>query len=153
MQNALEAYYGGDHRAHAKCIFDAHIIGGIDRLGFFSFEQCMFVAEMDSERVGMIHLVGKRQSTYKISHLIVVPKFQGRLGIGSLLLEYAKTYVCQRQSRQIYCTVAEKNIVAMQFFIRKGFIRAGSSDSHYKNGVTEIMFYKPLDLYAQLATN
>lgn len=144
MQNALETYYGGDHRAHAKRIFDAHILGGIDRLGFFSFEQCMFIAEMNGEDVGMIHLVGKRQSTYKISPLIVAPKFQGQLGLGSLLLEYAETYVRQHQSRQIYCTVAEKNIVAMQFFLRKGFIRAGSSDSHYKNGITEIMLYKPL---------
>ena len=72
MQNALEPYYGGDHRAHAKRIFDAHIVGGVDSLGFFSFEQRMFVAEINSERVGMIHLVGKRQSTYKISPLIVV---------------------------------------------------------------------------------
>lgn len=38
MQNALEAYYGGDHRAHARRIFDTHISGGVDRLGFFSFE-------------------------------------------------------------------------------------------------------------------
>lgn len=32
----------------------------------------------------------------------------------------------------------------MQFFLRKGFIRAGSSDSHYKSGMTEAMLYKPL---------
>jgi ASC-1-like (ASCH) protein len=32
----------------------------------------------------------------------------------------------------------------MQFFLRKGFIRAGSSESHYKSGVTETMLYNPL---------
>ena len=34
--------------------------------------------------------------------------------------------------------------MALQFFLRKGFIKAGSSDSHYKTGVTETMLYKPL---------
>jgi ASC-1-like (ASCH) protein/ribosomal protein S18 acetylase RimI-like enzyme len=144
MQNALEPYYGGDHRAHAKRIFDAHIMGGFDQLGFFSFEQRMFIIEMNGECAGMIHLVGKRQSTYKISPLIVDPKFQGQFGIGSQLLDYAETYARNHQARQLYCTVAEKNILAMQFFLGKGFIRAGSSDSHYKNDITETMLYKPL---------
>ncbi|MFZ2604028.1 MAG: GNAT family N-acetyltransferase, partial [Candidatus Omnitrophota bacterium] len=124
MQNALELYYGGDHRAHAKRIFDAHIAGGYDRIGFFSFEQHMSIVEVDGVRAGMIHLVGKRQSTYKISPLIVSPEFQGHLGLGSRLLEYAEAYVRSHQARQLYCTVAEQNVAAMQFFLRKGFIRA-----------------------------
>lgn len=144
MQNTLEPYYGGDHRAHAKRIFDAHIAGGVDDIGFFSSEQCMFIAEIDGENVGMIHLVGKRQATYKISPLIVDSKFQGRLGIGSSLFKYAEDYARKHQAHQIYCTVAEKNTVALQFFFRKGFIKAGSSDSHYKIGMTETMLYKPL---------
>ncbi|OGE80873.1 MAG: hypothetical protein A3C04_00195 [Candidatus Wildermuthbacteria bacterium RIFCSPHIGHO2_02_FULL_45_25] len=144
MQNALEAYYGGDHRAHARRIFDVHISGGVDRLGFFSFEQRMFIAEVDGECAGMIHVVGKRQSTYKISPLIVAPEFQGSYGLGSRLLSHAESYARGQQARQLYCTVAEQNVVALQFFLRKGFIRAGSSDSHYKTGVTETMLYKPL---------
>lgn len=144
MQNALELYYGGDHRAHARRIFDAHIAGGVDSLGFFSFEQRMFVAEINGERAGMIHLVGKRQSTYKISPLVIAPEFQGRFGVGSRLLEYVENYARQHQARQIYCTVTEQNVVALQFFLCKGFIKAGSSDSHYKTGVTETMLYKPL---------
>ncbi len=144
MQNALEAYYGGNHRAHARRIFDSHISGGMDLLGFFSFEQRMFIAEADGERAGMIHVVGKRQSTYKISPLIVAPKFQGRHGLGSRLLAHAEAYARKNQSRQLYCTVAEQNVAAFQFFLRKGFIKAGSSESHYKTGITEIMLYKPL---------
>src|SRR3989344_205515 len=104
----------------------------------------MFVAELDGQRAGMIHLVGKRQSTYKISPLIVAPGFRGLVGLGSRLLEYAESYVRGHQARQLYCTVAEQNIAALQFFLRKGFIRAGSSDSHYKSEITEIMLYKPL---------
>jgi len=152
MQNTLEEYYGGDHRAHAKRIFDAHIAGGFDRLGFFSFEQRMFIAEVNSERAGMIHLVGKRQSTHKISPLIVAPEFQSQFGLGSQLLEYAEAYARGHKARQLYCTVAEKNVAAMQFFLRKGFIRSGSSDSHYKSGMTETMLYKPLYEVSKIIT-
>ncbi len=144
MQNALEPYYGGDHCAHAKRIFEAHISGGIDRIGFFSFEQRMFIAEVNGERAGMIHVVGKRQSTYKVSPLIVAPEFQGKHGLGSHLLAHVESYARTHQARQLYCTVAEQNVNALQFFLRKGFIKAGSSGSHYKTGVTETMLYKPL---------
>lgn len=144
MQDALEPYYSGDHRAHAKRIFDAHIKGGIDHLGFFSFEQKMYIIEVEDRAAGVMHLVGKRQSTYKISPLIIAPEYKGQLGLGSRLLSYAENYAHERQARQLYCTVAGQNIAALQFFLRKEFIRAGSSDSHYKNGITEIMLYKPL---------
>jgi len=82
MHRSLEPYYGGDHHAHAKRIFDAHIAGGHDRVGFFSFEQHMSILEVDGARAGLIHVVGKRQSTYKISPLIVAPEAQGKLGLG-----------------------------------------------------------------------
>lgn len=144
MHNALESYYGGDHHAHARRIFDAHIAGGHDHIGFFSFEQHMSILEVDGVRAGIVHVVGKRQSTYKISPLILAPEYQGRGGLGTILLDYAESYARKRQARQLYCTVAEKNVSAMQFFLRKGFVRAGSSDSHYKTGVTETILYKPL---------
>lgn len=144
MNETLEPFYGGDHKAHAKRIFQTHIAGGHDQIGFFSFEQQMFIAEVNGVKAGMVHLVGKRQQTYKISPLIVTSEFKGRFGIGSQLLNYVETYARNNNARQIYCTVAEKNIAAMQFFLRKGFIKAGNSDSHYKSGVTEAMLYKSL---------
>lgn len=144
MHNALESYYGGDHRAHARRIFDAHIAGGHDHIGFFSFEQHMSILEVDGVRAGIVHVVGKRQSTYKISPLILAPEYHGKGGFGTILLDYAESYAREHQARQLYCTVAEGNVSAMQFFLRKGFIRAGSSDSHYKTGITETMLYKPL---------
>lgn len=144
MHSALEPYYGGDHRAHARRIFDAHISGGKDIVGFFSFEQRMLIGCINNQRAGMIHVVGKRQSTYKISPLIVDPSFQGHYGLGSRLLQFAESYARENQARQIYCTVAASNKSAMQFFLGKGFIKAGSSASHYKSDVTEVMLYKPI---------
>lgn len=144
MQEALCPFYGGDHRAHAKRIFDAHINGGEDHVGFFSFEQKMFLATQNDNICGMVHIVGKRQATYKISPLIVAHRFRGVAGVGSLLLDHIESYIRSKSSRQIYCTVADSNDLAMSFFIRKGFIKAGTSHSHYKNGITETMLYKPL---------
>lgn len=98
MQDALEPYYGGDHRAHARRILDTHLSGGIDRLGFFSFEQKMFIAEVNGVRGGMIHVVGKRQLTYKISPLIVAPEFKGKIGLGTLMLNYVEKYAQSHQA-------------------------------------------------------
>jgi len=149
MQCALEPYYGGDHNSHAKRIFDAHMAGGKDRFGFFSVEQQMFIVEVSGLKAGLLHLVRKKQSTYKISPLIISEEYHGKLGLGSILLSYAENYIYQNHNaRQIYCTVAESNIAALQFFLKKGFIIAGKSESHYKDGIIEVMMYKPLNIKA-----
>lgn len=145
MDEALTPYYGGDHRGHAKRIFEAHVAGGADRLGFFSMEQAMFVGEYGSERVGLVHVVAKRQGTVKISPLIVSPDYQGRAGVGSALLLHAEEYARNRSARTIYCTVAEQNTLAFNFFLRNGYVRAGRSPSHYKDGITETMMYKSIN--------
>lgn len=144
MEEALSPYYGGDHRAHAERIFKTHIGGGTDNIGHFSFEQKMLIAEVGNVFAGMIHLVGKRQGTYKISPLIVDPGFRGKLGVGRTLLGEAEAYAINRGARQLYCTVALGNHGARQFFLRHGFISAGSSASHYMVGSTETMMYKML---------
>lgn len=146
MQKALEPYYDGNHEEHAKRIFKAHLDNGQDNLGFFSFEQRMFIALSDDKPIGMIHLVGKKQNTYKISPLIVEDESRYKYGIGTKLYSYAEQYIKSKKCiRQIYCTVAENNDNAQRFFEKMGFIKAGSSASHYKSGITENMFYKLLD--------
>lgn len=104
----------------------------------------MFVAEFSGESVGIIHVVGKRQGTYKISPLIVSEEHRGLKGIGNALLAHAEAHARQSEARQLYCTVAEGNRSALQFFLRHGFVSAGSSDSHYKRGSREVMLYKRL---------
>jgi len=142
MVKALEPYYGGDHRAHAKRIFSTHISGGTDKIGHFSFEQKMFLITVDEERAGVLHLVGKRQGNYKISPIIIAPHFRGTRGLGTHLLRFAEEYARKHNARQIYCTVAEQNHSALQFFLRNGYVVSGRSDSHYKAGITEVMLYK-----------
>ena len=144
MVRALSPFYDGDHRAHAQRIFDTHMEGGVDHVGHFSAGQYMFIAEQDGQRVGIIHVVEKKQETVKISPLIVTTDYRGKLGIGSMLLEHAKDFARDLGARQLYCTVASPNKKALQFFLRKGFHITGTAKGHYKQGVDEHMLYKQL---------
>lgn len=144
MVRALSPFYDGDHRAHARRIFDTHMEGGIDRVGHFSAGQYMFIAEQDGQQVGLIHVVEKRQETVKISPLIVSTDYRGKLGIGSMLLKHAEDFARNLGARQLYCTVASPNHKALQFFLRKGFRITGTAKDHYKHGVDEHMLYKQL---------
>jgi len=144
MNRSLSPYYGGDHVAHAQRILATHLSGGHDRIGHFSVEQKMFITTLDDLPAGVIHVVGKRQGTYKISPLLVDERYRGKYGLGSRLLDVAEDYAKRQDAREIYCTVAQQNESALQFFLRHGYIVAGRSESHYKRGITEIMLYKPL---------
>lgn len=144
MVRALSPFYDGDHRAHAQRIFDTHMEGGVDHVGHFSAGQYMFIAEQDGQRVGIIHVVEKKQETVKISPLIVSTDYRGKLGIGSMLLKHAEDFARDLGARQLYCTVASPNQKALQFFLRKGFRITGTAKDHYKQGVDEHMLYKQL---------
>lgn len=144
MVRALTPFYDGDHRAHARRIFDAHIAGGIDRVGQFSAGQYMFIAESDGRQVGVIHVVEKKQGTVKISPLIVDTAYRGKMGVGSVLLKHAEDFARSLGSRQIYCTVAAPNKKALGFFLKKGFRVTGTAKDHYKVGIDEHMLYKQL---------
>ena len=141
MVEALSPYYGGDHVSHANRIFETHISGGVDKIGFFSYRQEMFIAEIDNKNVGLLHLVLKRQETCKISPLIVHKDFRGKYGIGKLLVSFAGDYAKKNNCRQLYCTVSQKNRDALGLFLKKNFILAGKSENHYRKGRTEYMLY------------
>lgn len=144
MDRALRPFYGGDHRAHARRIFDTHMSGGVDEVGHFSAGQHMFIAELNGERAGLIHVVQKKQETVKISPLIVTTNLRGAHGIGSALIECAEAFALKAGARQLYCTVAEPNTKALGFFLRKGFRITGTAEGHYKQGVNEHMLYKEI---------
>jgi ASC-1-like (ASCH) protein/ribosomal protein S18 acetylase RimI-like enzyme len=145
IARGLAPYYDGDHRAHANRIFSTHIAGTQDLLGHFSFEQRMFVIVVDGSLAGLLHLVGKRQKTFKISPILIDEGFRG-IGLGERLLTAAESHAMKQSARQIYCTVAEQNNEAVQFFLRHGYTIAGRSASHYKRNITELMLYKPLNI-------
>jgi ASC-1-like (ASCH) protein/ribosomal protein S18 acetylase RimI-like enzyme len=144
MVRALSPFYDGDHRAHAQRIFDTHMDGGVDHVGHFSAGQYMFIAEIDGQQVGLIHVVEKKQETVKISPLIISTDYRGKLGIGSMLLEHAEAFARKLGARQLYCTVASPNQKALNFFLKKGFRITGTAKDHYKRGVNEHMLYKQL---------
>ncbi len=145
MTETLGPFYNGDHQAHARRIFTAHINGNVDSVGQFSLLQYIFIAEVNHHPAGMIHLVVKKQGTVKISPLIVAPEYRGRFGIGSKLLCYAEDFARKHHARQLYCTAAAQNQATLKFLLRKGFHLAGKAQDHYKPGIDECMLYKPLN--------
>jgi predicted GNAT family acetyltransferase len=118
MHHALDPYYGGDHRAHAKRIVETASKGNTDTNGHFSAEQLMYVATEDNHIVGILNFVSKYQGTVKISPLIVHESARGK-GVSRLLLQKLNEYAKEYQVRQIYCTVSAKNAIALSFFWRK----------------------------------
>jgi ASC-1-like (ASCH) protein/ribosomal protein S18 acetylase RimI-like enzyme len=144
MARALSPFYDGDHRAHAQRIFDTHMEGSVDHVGHFSAGQYMFIAVQDDKPVGLVHVVEKKQGTAKISPLIVDTEYRGKWGIGGMLLWHAEDFARSLGARQLYCTVAQPNQKALNFFLKKGFHITGTANSHYKQGVDEHMLYKQL---------
>lgn len=143
MEQTLPPFYDGDHRAHAERLLKTHLNGGEDAVGHFSFEQRIFVAENEEGvRIGFVNLAGKKQGSYKISPLILDSEYRGVGGFGSQLLDFVEQYVQSHSCRQLYCTVANTNSVALAFFLKNGFAIAGKCADHYKQGVEEITLYK-----------
>ena len=144
MHNALDPYYGGDHRAHAKRIVETASGGNKDTKGHFSAEQLMYVAIEENQLVGILNFVSKYQGTVKISPLIVCEEARGK-GVSRMLLQKLNEYVEEHRVRQIYCTVSAKNTLAMSFFLAHGYICAGTASRHYRIDIDEVMLYKVME--------
>jgi len=144
MHAALDPFYGGDHRAHAKRIVETAASGETDRKGHFSAAQVMYVAEEDGQIIGILNFVVKHQGTLKISPLIVKEEARGK-GVSRLLLQKVDEYARHHRVRQIYCTVSATNKVALDYFVSHGFVRAGMACGHYRPDLDEIMLYKIIE--------
>lgn len=141
MHAALDPFYGGDHRAHAKRIVETAARGSRDSKGHFSAAQIMYAAEEEGLIIGILNFVVKHQGTLKISPLIVREEARGK-GISRMLLDRMEQYAKRHHVRQIYCTVSEKNSVALGYFLAHRFVRAGMARRHYRLDMDEVMLYK-----------
>jgi len=142
--SALRDFYSGDHRAHAQRIIRTHLDGGRDPRGLLSIRQSLFILWQGGERRGLINLAFKRQDTCKISPLIIHPRTERNKGFGAVLLGRAEAEARAAGARQLYCTVAERNHEALQFFLTSGFAICGRAADQYKDGETEVMLTRPL---------
>lgn len=144
MHHALDPYYGGDHRAHAKRIVETASRGTKDLKGHFSAAQLMYVAVEDDEILGILNFVAKYQGTVKISPLIVRHDIRGK-GVSRMLLEKLYAYAKEHRVRQVYCTVSVKNTLALSYFLSQGYVKAGTASRHYRADIDEVMLYKIIE--------
>lgn len=147
MHRALDPYYGGDHRAHAKRIVETAARGMTDHNGHFSAAQMMYVAEEGGVIIGILNFVMKYQGTLKISPLIIHESARGR-GISRILLREVLHCAQQNGVRQIYCTVSAKNKLALGYFRAHGFVCAGVGSRHYRSDTDEVMLYRIVNDFA-----
>ena len=122
FERCLGPYYGGDHTAHAHRLIQTHLAGGTDSWGLLSTRQLLLVLEDGGHRRGLLNLVFKRQATCKISPLILFPEYHRHRGLGAALIRIAEQEAAKVGARQLYCTVAQSNRVALEFFLDLGFI-------------------------------
>jgi ASC-1-like (ASCH) protein/ribosomal protein S18 acetylase RimI-like enzyme len=144
FEQALSPYYDGDHLVHAERVLQTHLSGGTDNRGLLSTRQLLFVLWEGSERRGILNLVFKRQSTCKISPLILFPPDQDRRGLGTVLIRVAEEEARKAEARNLYCTVARNNQSALSFFLELGFVVCGDAYEQYKTGETETLLRKSL---------
>ena len=144
MHHALEPYYGGDHRAHARRIVETASTGTKDLKGHFSAAQLMYVAVEDDHILGILNFVAKYQGTVKISPLIVREDARGK-GVSRMLLQKLYDYAKENLVRQVYCTVSAKNSLALDYFLGQGYVKAGTASRHYRADTDEVMLYKIIE--------
>jgi ASC-1-like (ASCH) protein len=144
FERALSPYYGGDHSAHARRIIQTHLAGGADPRGLLSARQLLLILWFRDRRKGILNLVFKRQATCKISPLILYPNDPRSRGLGAILLKAAEQQARRAGARQLYCTVAASNHLALGFFTQFGFVICGQAIEQYKEGETEVLLRRPL---------
>jgi len=144
FKQSLAPYYDGDHVVHAERVLRTHLSGGQDDRGLLSTRQLLLVLREGGRRRGILNLVFKRQSTCKISPLILFPADQNGRGLGSVLISAAEEEARKAGARNLYCTVTKNNHNALTFFLELGFVVCGAADAQYKTGETEILLRKSL---------
>ena len=144
FRESLAPFYEGDHVVHARRVLQTHLSGGTDNRGLLSTRQLLLVLWEGSKRRGILNLVFKRQSTCKISPLILFPPGQNRRGLGTTLIRTAEKEAREAGARNLYCTVARSNESTLTFFLDLGFVVCGTAHEQYKTGETETLLRKPL---------
>jgi Acetyltransferase (GNAT) family len=125
-------------------VLQTNLDGGKDNRGLLSARQLLYVLWEGDRRCGVLNLVLKRQSTCKISPLILFPPDQNRKGLGTILIRAAEEQARIAGARNLYCTVTKNNENSLMFFQQHGFFVCGDADEQYKTGETEILLRKPL---------
>ncbi len=136
INRVLSSFYKSDHFARAQYIFDQFINGGKDVFGGSSAGQYIAVAEDYLKPAGLIHFVERKKSTINISLLIVHERFRGN-GVGRSLLSYVEQYAREHGFRNLHCTIADTNVIALKFLSSNGFSVIGTTKKRHRRRVVE----------------
>ncbi len=95
---------------------------GVKSLFSSNFDRQSFIAEnVENLVAGFISVKHLRGDTWSIQRLSVNPKYR-RIGIGSILVETALSYVREKKGKEVLLTVEVSNIAAMSLYRKFGFV-------------------------------
>lgn len=97
-----------------------------------------FVAKINKKAVGYIGLF-ECDDDLNIIGIAVKKEYQHR-GIGSLLIEFSKTYARNQNKKSLSLEVNEKNLVAINFYKKEGFSVTNIRKKYYKDNDALVMF-------------
>ncbi|OIO90303.1 MAG: hypothetical protein AUK03_13235 [Anaerolineae bacterium CG2_30_64_16] len=106
----------------------------------------IFVAELDRAVAGFVWCVDRgafARSGY--IPLIGVRAGLTGVGVGAGLLAYAEQYL-GRSSPDVFLTVSDFNLDAQHFYQRHGYVQVGALPDYVINGVTELIYWKRLQI-------
>lgn len=99
-----------------------------------------FVAINEKQEVIAYVGVIDTQTDYNIMGIAVQEEYQNK-GIGTQLINYLKNFGKEKNVQTISLEVDEKNLVAINFYKKMGFVVTNIRKKYYKNNDAFIMWY------------
>lgn len=104
--------------------------------------QTMYVAVLNSEFRGFVYYIPDGAfHSYPYIHLLVVRKAARGMGVGTQLLKFLENNI---NRDKLFLVVADFNLDAKNFYIRKGFEQVGTIENLYRKGINEYLMMKNL---------
>jgi len=85
----------------------------------------MYALFSDEEMAGCLSLSGEGDGVFELHHLAVLPEYR-HLGLGSLLLDFAKETVVRAGGRKITLGMIEESTILKNWYLSQGFLHTGT---------------------------
>jgi ribosomal protein S18 acetylase RimI-like enzyme len=100
------------------------------------------IAELDGAPAAFAVVQLDREPAHLIA-IAVAPRVSG-IGVGPRLLRAVERYAASRGARSMRLETGEANLVAIEMFVRAGYIRDGRIPRYYRTGYDALTYRKTL---------
>lgn len=109
--------------------------------------------ELKDELISMAVVIYKnKKQASRIYSFCVKPSFREK-NIGTAMLTTIEYAILKKGYTSLYLEVSEKNILAYDFYIKRGYTIIGKYDNFYEDGSSAIRMGKLLNVHTIMPTN